>query len=357
MKRLLLLFFLPCFSISQINENNNSSLNSIKPLIEIDVGFPWLINVNAGIKFENHQISLIGKSYFIYHQAAVSYNYYISENTSAGLNFGSIYKSSFLNAQKNDFFFISPQISYTFLSLKNDDSILHNKKINIGCEISIRSDFGLTTKNQTIYFMPFASLSIPVKLKKNKKSSDFVDQINPSISSLINTETIREKNTYIENFENSIQGDLDIKNKYFMFKKGGVENDFSISLNEIENIINLSKTYLGTPYLFGGETKDGIDCSGLFYVCFANENIELPRIAEDVARIGELIYDATELVRGDLVFFTNTSNSNKLITHMGLYLGDNDFIHSSSSIGVSIAKINNPYYWKDKFLFGKRIVR
>ena len=79
MKRLLLFFFLPYFSISQIDPTNNSSLNSIKPLIEVDVGFPWLINVNAGIKFNNHQISLIGKSFFIYHQAALSYNYYISQ--------------------------------------------------------------------------------------------------------------------------------------------------------------------------------------------------------------------------------------------------------------------------------------
>ena len=93
---------------------------------------------------------------------------------------------------------------------------------------------------------------------------------------------------------------------------------------------------------------------GLAWVC---ENIDFPRIAQEVARLGTIVYDQSELMRGDFVFFANTTSANKLITHMGLYLGGGDFIHSSSSKGVIISKVSDPYYWKEKFLFGKRLLK
>ena len=74
-----------------------------------------------------------------------------------------------------------------------------------------------------------------------------------------------------------------------------------------------------------------------------------------MARYGRVISDSDKLKRGDLVFFFDTYEVNRIVTSVGIYLGDNDFVHSSSSEGVKISKINDPYYWKDKFFYGTRI--
>ena len=88
-----------------------------------------------------------------------------------------------------------------------------------------------------------------------------------------------------------------------------------------------------------------------------NNNVNnIPRTAQDFARYGTIILDLNNLKRGDLVFFTNTYSTSKFITHAGICLGNGEFIHTSSSKGVIISKLNDPYYWKKKFVYGTRIL-
>ncbi len=61
-----------------------------------------------------------------------------------------------------------------------------------------------------------------------------------------------------------------------------------------------------------------------------------------------------ELIKGDLVFFIRTYKTNRLITHSGIYIGNNKFIHTSTSNGVTITSLNDPW-WKEKFIFGTRV--
>ena len=75
-----------------------------------------------------------------------------------------------------------------------------------------------------------------------------------------------------------------------------------------------------------------------------------------MARYGEFITDSDKLKRGDLVFFYDTYKVDRIITSVGIYLGDGKFINSSSSKGVTVSDINDPYYWKEKFFFGTRIL-
>jgi lipoprotein Spr len=106
----------------------------------------------------------------------------------------------------------------------------------------------------------------------------------------------------------------------------------------------------------GGLSRAGIDCSGLLYVSFqANGVTNIPRTAEEFARYGSILMNPNDLQAGDLVFFTNTYRTSKLVTHAGICIGNGEFIHTSSSKGVMISKINDPYYWRSKFLFGTRI--
>ena len=144
--------------------------------------------------------------------------------------------------------------------------------------------------------------------------------------------------------------------KYNEFKTQGVKKSIVFQGNIVENIIDTALSYIGAPNKYGGINKDGIDASGLVYISVTkNSNVEFPRIAQDMARYGEAISNPNKLKRGDLVFFFDTYEVNRIITSVGIYLGDGGFIHSSSSEGVKVSQINDPYYWKDKFFYGTRI--
>lgn len=144
--------------------------------------------------------------------------------------------------------------------------------------------------------------------------------------------------------------------KYDEFKVKGFEYSIDFPGDIIENVIDTALLYIGTPNKYGGLNKEGIDASGLVYIAITkNSDVEFPRIAQEMARYGTVISDSDKLKRGDLVFFFDTYEVNRIVTSVGIYLGDNDFVHSSSSEGVKISKINDPYYWKDKFFYGTRI--
>ncbi|NJO91560.1 MAG: C40 family peptidase [Chloroflexia bacterium] len=104
----------------------------------------------------------------------------------------------------------------------------------------------------------------------------------------------------------------------------------------------------------GGLTKNGIDCSGLVMVAHQQNNINLPHDGNEQARFGKIILEKEKLKRGDLVFFHSTYNTSKLVTHSGIYLGDNEFIHVSSKKGAGIAGIDSDY-WSSHYLFGTRL--
>ena len=144
--------------------------------------------------------------------------------------------------------------------------------------------------------------------------------------------------------------------RFQSFKKGGIEKRLNVSYADMQRVIKTAKTYMGTPHSMGGLTHRGIDCSGLLYVSFqANGITNIPRIAQEFARYGDIILNMNDIQAGDLVFFTRTTNANKLVTHVGICVGNGEFIHTSSSKGVKIDKINNPY-WRKHYLFGTRII-
>ncbi len=121
-----------------------------------------------------------------------------------------------------------------------------------------------------------------------------------------------------------------------------------------DEIIETAQQYLGVPHCMGGTTMKCIDCSGLLMAVFAKKGIQLPHNSQDQSMYGRKIGAMNELKRGDLVFFNRSYNTNHYITHSGIYIGDNKFIHTSSRIGVTITSLNDPY-WKMRFVFGRRV--
>jgi len=104
----------------------------------------------------------------------------------------------------------------------------------------------------------------------------------------------------------------------------------------------------------GGTTIKCMDCSGLLVTVFASHGIRLPHNSEEQARHGRIINGISQLRRGDLVFFIRSYQTSRFITHSGIYIGNDRFIHASSTNGVTITSLNDPW-WNEKFIFGTRL--
>lgn len=119
-----------------------------------------------------------------------------------------------------------------------------------------------------------------------------------------------------------------------------------------DQLIPLAKKYVGVPYLWGGTTPSGFDCSGYITYVYKQLNKSLPRTTAGMYSAG-ISVKKSDLRPGDLVFF-NTSGSG--VSHAGIYIGEGKFAHSSSSRGVSISSLEDPYYWKPRYIGARRIL-
>ena len=117
-------------------------------------------------------------------------------------------------------------------------------------------------------------------------------------------------------------------------------------------ILATAKIYLGVPYVWGGSTPNGFDCSGFVQYVFAKHGISLPRTSKQQWTVGTSV-SKSNLVPGDLVFFANTYTSG--VSHLGIYMGSGQFIHASSSKGVIISELSNSY-WSSHYHGAKRIL-
>ena len=176
-------------------------------------------------------------------------------------------------------------------------------------------------------------------------------------SELSELESFLKTDSQLGKLESYLKSDAVLNSNFRTFKNGGIEKDLNVSYSIMQRVIATAKTYLGTSYLFGGTNKSGIDCSGLLYVSFkANGITNIPRLAQEFARFGSIVINTNDIKAGDLIFFTNTYKTSKLVTHAGLCIGNGEFIHTSSSKGVMISRVNDPYYWRKKFLFATRVI-
>lgn len=108
-----------------------------------------------------------------------------------------------------------------------------------------------------------------------------------------------------------------------------------------EQIVAFAEQFLGTPYVWAGSSPSGFDCSGFVSYVFKNYGYTVNRTAASMYTNGVAV-DKSELQIGDAVFFASSSES---IGHVGIYIGDGEFIHSSSGCGyVTISGLDESYY-------------
>ncbi len=116
-------------------------------------------------------------------------------------------------------------------------------------------------------------------------------------------------------------------------------------------IIQTAMDYIGVPYVFGGTSPSGFDCSGYVRYVFANAGIYLPRTADEQYELGVPV-PMDSLRAGDLVFFSTYDYG---ASHVGIYLSDGEFINASSSRGVAIDSLYSEY-WGSCYIGARRVM-
>jgi len=123
------------------------------------------------------------------------------------------------------------------------------------------------------------------------------------------------------------------------------------SSSSVRRIVQTALRYQGVPYVFGGTTPNGFDCSGFTRYVFAQAGIYLPRSADEQYEVGRSV-SYSRLQSGDLVYFSTYEAG---ASHVGIYLGNGQFISATSSRGIAIARLDSGY-WGDRYIGARRVL-
>ena len=139
----------------------------------------------------------------------------------------------------------------------------------------------------------------------------------------------------------------------------GSSNDSSTNpstSSSVDAVLNFAYQQLGKSYIWGAQGPSAFDCSGLTYYIYKNAaGIAIPRTSSQQSKYGTTI-SKSELKAGDLVFFDTSGPNNGVVSHVGLYVGNGQIIHSSSSKQKVIQVSIETSYWNNAYVTAKRIL-
>jgi lipoprotein Spr len=149
------------------------------------------------------------------------------------------------------------------------------------------------------------------------------------------------------NYLNDLQGIEYIPNYFFRYS---VLLDVEVEKLTNKKLVDYVHQWYSVPYRIGGTSKEGIDCSAFVQGIVGDAfGVQLPRTAREQALYCTEI-EKKDLQEGDLVFFNTTGG----ISHVGLYINNNKFVHASTSMGVVISDLDEPY-WQRRFVKAGRM--
>ena len=123
-----------------------------------------------------------------------------------------------------------------------------------------------------------------------------------------------------------------------------------LEVSYTDGVVNEAREMIGSPYSWGGTSQSGFDCSGFIQYIFQTQNVTIPRTVSEVWNFAQPV-DSPSI--GDLVFFETYKPGP---SHMGIYIGNGEFIHAGESNGVEINNLSNSY-WEPRYLGAKRIIQ
>lgn len=217
---------------------------------------------------------------------------------------------------------------------------------------SCRSFRQLTAKDHT-------TASVASKKLKSNKDPQFIEgiEVTPgsTMSSKHKTSTANTKKANNSKPNNPVSaGIFNTENASYLQLKFSVL--VGVPVSQLENIALLEQMdkWWGTRYCMGGTTENCLDCSAFTQILFRDVYaISLPRTAQEQYQTADII-GIDDLQEGDLVFFHTSGRSRKSISHVGVYLQNNKFVHAATSGGVMISDLKETY-WAPKFRGGGRI--
>ena len=183
-----------------------------------------------------------------------------------------------------------------------------------------------------------------------------------TLTGLINQNRIYESNSNINNNLDSNNQTIQINNQNSNVNSNISDSTTTSVNNNTESInpnmdkaIKLLKEQVGKPYVWGANGPDSFDCSGLVRYVYKNTlGKDIPRVSEDQSKVGQAV-SRENLQPGDLVFFDTDGANDGNVSHVGIYIGSNQFIHSSSTKGkVVISDFTN--YYNNAFVRAKRVL-
>lgn len=124
-----------------------------------------------------------------------------------------------------------------------------------------------------------------------------------------------------------------------------------ISFASPDGIVLTALTYMERPYQFGANQIYRMDCSAFVQRVYEANGIRLPRTTVEQANVGSYV-DIKDIKPGDLLFYTTYKSGP---SHVGIYIGKGKMIHAAESTGITISRIDDPY-WQKRFLFAKRVI-
>jgi cell wall-associated NlpC family hydrolase len=134
----------------------------------------------------------------------------------------------------------------------------------------------------------------------------------------------------------------------------GTSSRSGSSVTSSQRIIQTAYRFLGVPYVWGGMSPSGFDCSGFVKYVFSLNGITLPRVAADQANAGTKIWGMSQLQPGDLVCFSGSRNG--YVSHIGIYVGGNQIINASSSYNrIAVESLSGSWY-QQTFVCGVRVL-
>lgn len=126
----------------------------------------------------------------------------------------------------------------------------------------------------------------------------------------------------------------------------------STSSPRIAALIDVAESHLGTAYCSGGSTRDCFDCSGFVSTCFMSIGVSLPRTSREISDFGQEI-PRGELQPGDVVAFRTSGRD---VNHVGIMVDAQRFIHASTSKGVMVSALSEPY-WAQRWKGARRVLQ